>query len=135
MSSTGDTARAGRVLIIDDEALIGRSIQRALSRTYEVVVADSGARAIDILKADPGFDCVLCDLQMPEVSGMEVYEWVEREAAAVAPRFVFMTGGTFTDRAREFMARVPSDRIEKPFDMPLLRSVVDKVASAAPKRT
>lgn len=120
-----------RVFVIDDETLIGRSVQRALSRTYEVTVTDSGARAIEILQKDASFGCVLCDLHMPEISGIDVYTWVEAHAPAMAPRFVFMTGGVFSDQSREFLARVSCERIEKPFDMARLRSVVEQVCAAS----
>lgn len=126
MSSAVDAPARGRVLVVDDEVLIGRSIHRALAKTYDVVVADSGAQAIELLRANPAFDCILCDLQMPEVTGAAVYEWAATHAAELTARFVFMTGGTFTEPARLFMARVSNVRIEKPFEMAVLRSVVGR---------
>ncbi len=120
-----------RVFVIDDEALIGRSVQRALSRTYDVTVTDSGARAIEILGGDATFGCILCDLHMPEVSGMNVFEWVEAHAPQLASRFVFMTGGVFSDHSREFLERVRCERIEKPFDMAGLRAVVEQVCTSS----
>lgn len=133
MTSALDAPVRGRVLVIDDEVLIGRSIQRALAKTYDVVVADSGAQAIEVLRANPTFDCILCDLQMPEVAGEAVYEWATAHAAGLIDRFVFMTGGTFTEPARLFLARVRNERIEKPFEMAVLRAVVGRTCgSSAP---
>ena len=67
---------------------------------------------------------VLCDLMMPGLSGMELHERLARSAPEVARRMVFLTGGAFTDGAREFLARVPNPRIEKPFEPSALREAV-----------
>ena len=66
--------QAGRVLVIDDEAAVGRTIQRLLGEQYEVVVLTAGKDAIDLLVGkEADFDLILCDLTMPDVTGMDVY--------------------------------------------------------------
>jgi DNA-binding NtrC family response regulator len=64
---------------------------------------------------DGGFDVVLCDLMMPDVSGMDLYERVAEARPELAARFVFVTGGAFTERARAFVDRVGLPVLEKPF--------------------
>src|SRR5258705_3261903 len=66
-------ARSGRVLVVDDEAAVGRTIQRLLGDRHEVVVVTSGAQAIELLEGGGDFDVILCDMSMPEVTGMDVY--------------------------------------------------------------
>lgn len=114
-----------RVLAIDDEPLVGRSIQRAL-RDHDVEVVSSGADAIARLRrADAHeLDVVFCDLMMPGVSGMEVYETVQRERPDIAELFVFMTGGAFTLRARRFLDAMSQELLEKPFDLTRMRALV-----------
>ena len=69
--------------------------------------ADDGARRARRRCASSGatsaFDVVLCDLQMPEVSGMELYAAVRERFPALADRFVFVTGGAFSSDARKFL--------------------------------
>jgi len=113
----------GRVLVIDDDAMVARSLRRVLAG-HEVVVAEGGATALAILEADQGFDVVLCDLMMPEVSGMDVFEAVADRHVGLGDRFVFMTGGAFTPRARAFLDRVANERFEKPFDPNEVRLLV-----------
>ncbi len=110
-----------RLLVVDDEIAIGRTLAIALSDEFEVSTATSGREALALLE-DGGteFDVVLCDLMMPDVSGMDVYERVVVHAPALARRFVFVTGGAFTDRARAFVERVQTPVIEKPFDLTTL---------------
>lgn len=118
-----DTPRL-RVLVVDDEPLVGRSIRRAL-REHEVSVVSSGRDAIDALMSDPdAFDVILCDLMMPEVTGMDVFEEVQARVPELARRFVFMTGGAFTPRARQFLEEMANDFVEKPFELRVVRELV-----------
>jgi PAS domain S-box-containing protein len=112
-----------RVLVIDDEPLLGRAVARVL-RGCDVTIAGSGNDGLAALQQGPAYDVVLCDLMMPEMSGMELYDEVVARRPDLAARFVFITGGTFSEWAREFLARVPNECIEKPFDAEHLRGVV-----------
>jgi PAS domain S-box-containing protein len=118
------TAPRARILVVDDEAMVGRAVARILGAEHEVAAVTSGEAALAQLRAGPGFDLVLCDLMMPGLSGMDLFERVSQAAPAAAARFVFLTGGAFTDRARQFLERVPNPRLEKPFDPDGLRRSV-----------
>ena len=120
-------ARRPRILVVDDERAMRTTLAALLSDRYDVLTADSGASAIGTLKKDPGFDAVLCDLMMPEVSGVDVYAWIQAEAPELTNRVVFMTGGAFTPRARELLEQVPNRHVEKPFELVELSAALDKV--------
>jgi signal transduction histidine kinase len=116
-------ARRARVLAVDDEPQVLRSIQRALG-AHEVVVADCGRDALTRLATDEAFDVILCDLMMGDMTGMDLHAELGRRSKDLAARIVFMTGGVFTDGARDFLAGVPNVCIEKPFDMEALRAMI-----------
>ncbi|MFW5877175.1 MAG: response regulator [Myxococcota bacterium] len=119
-----DSSAKRRLLVVDDEPLVGRALRRVL-RGCEVSVVSSGREAVDLLtRKEASYDLILCDLMMPEMSGMDVYHTVAETHPDRAARFVFMTGGAFTPAAREFLDRVGNDRIEKPFDPYRLRELV-----------
>jgi two-component system cell cycle sensor histidine kinase/response regulator CckA len=124
--------RRARVLAVDDEPHVLRSIQRALA-AHEVVVADCGREALTRLADDTRFDVILCDLMMGDMTGMDLHRHLASLSTELAARVVFMTGGVFTDGAREFLAGVPNTCIEKPFDMAALRAMVAQ-RSGAPAR-
>src|SRR5690606_14965680 len=108
-------ARRARILVVDDEPKLGQTLALALADRFQVEVVDNGRDAQLVLERDGAFDLVLCDLMMPEVSGMDLYERVAETRPALAARFAFMTGGAFTERAREFLKEHRLRRIEKPF--------------------
>lgn len=116
-------ASRARVIVVDDEPLVGRSIRRAL-REHDVQVFSSGREAIERLCSDEPVDLVFCDLMMPEVSGMEVFGRVCARRPEMASRFVFMTGGAFTAQAREFLRDTPMLCLEKPFEVRQIRDLV-----------
>jgi PAS domain S-box-containing protein len=122
-----------RVLIIDDELAIGRTLAIGLADEFEVSTAESGRQALEILESDRRFDAVLCDLMMPDISGMDVYDRVTEKSPELAARFVFVTGGAFTERSRTFVERVGAPVLEKPFDLASLSALLrQRAASTRP---
>jgi CheY-like chemotaxis protein len=119
------------ILVIDDEPMVGRAITRMLSPPHRVACVGSAAEALALLPTRR-FDTIVCDLMMPEMTGMELYERMLAETPALAARMVFLTGGAFTREAAEFLESVPNPRLEKPFTPAQLRAVVATVAGAPP---
>ncbi|MFO7177889.1 MAG: ATP-binding protein [Pseudomonadota bacterium] len=116
-----------RILVVDDEPLLGQTLSFAFRGKHEVVVAVSGREALARLAVDSRYDLVLCDLMMPDVSGQNVFEAVRRDHPELLSRFVFMTGGAFTERAQEFLEQHSGRTIEKPFTMAEIERVLDEL--------
>ncbi len=132
-AAAGSAALRGKILVVDDEALVARAVGRILSSQHEVVTRTSARAALaDVAGAGGGFDLVLCDLMMPDMNGMEFHARLREIAPALAERTLFLTGGAFTASAREFLARVPNPRIEKPFEPDALRALVARVLAQRP---
>ncbi|WP_232287482.1 ATP-binding protein [Anaeromyxobacter dehalogenans] len=121
-----------RVLVLDDDPLVARAIGRTLSRDCTVDVSTDPAQALRRLHSGERWDVILCDLMMPELAGMDVHASVQELDPGQAARIVFMTGGAFTARAREFLERVPNARVEKPLDPATLARVLEAGCRAAP---
>jgi CheY-like chemotaxis protein len=100
-------------------------VSRILAPQHEVVARTSARAALEtITGGDRAWDLVLCDLMMPEMTGMELHARLVELEPRLAARTVFLTGGAFTPAAREFLERVPNARFEKPFEPDALRDVV-----------
>lgn len=123
-------ARRPRVLVVDDEPLIGRSVVRLLGQRYDVVVASSGPQALTLLGAGE-FDVILCDVMMPEMSGVELQKHVKAAFPRAAEKMAFMSGGAYLSRERGLQQPLPSPLLAKPFEGPDLRAFVDGLAGAA----
>jgi len=119
-----------RVLIIDDDPLVGKAIARLL-RGHETVVATSAASAIETLRGGEVFDALFCDLMMPEMTGMDLYQLLLAERPEVAARVIFLTGGAFTLRAQLFVEDTRSIVLTKPIDAKTLRDSLSMVVSGA----
>ena len=118
--------RRAHVLYVDDEPLLGKTVQRTL-RDHDVVALTNGRDALERIAAGERFDVILCDLMMPEITGIALYEELARIAPDQAARMVFITGGAFTPRSRAFLDRVKNPCLEKPFEPEALHAIVAKV--------
>ena len=121
--------RALRVLMIDDEAAVGRATRLLLAPEHDVVAVTRAKDALDRLLAGEHYDVILCDLMMPEMTGIEFYEQLTRLAPHYTRRIVFLTGGAFTPHAHEFLDSVGS-HLEKPFTERALRRAIETVSGA-----
>jgi two-component system cell cycle sensor histidine kinase/response regulator CckA len=114
----------GRVLVVDDESVVAHTLKVLLQGEHDLVVAQSGAEALELLDKEPetpSYDAILCDLMMPGMTGMELFEVLRREHPVLAQRVVFMTGGVSMMRVSQFLESVPNAKFEKPFDIAELR--------------
>jgi CheY-like chemotaxis protein len=78
---------------------------------------------------------VLCDVMMPDLGGKDLYEAVRRTHSGLERRFIFVSGGAFTANAREFLETIPTPKLEKPFNEPALRQIVQELVSRGPSST
>ncbi|MEO8841232.1 MAG: PAS domain S-box protein [Kofleriaceae bacterium] len=118
---------AARVLVIDDEVAVGRAIRLLLAPDNDVLAVTSGQEALARLASGERFDAILCDLMMPDISGIELYNRLARVAPECTSRIIFMTGGAFTQQARDFLANLDRPHVGKPFTEAQLRRAIESV--------
>ena len=116
--------RRGRILVIDDEPMITKALGRTLAGDHAVTSVSSAGEAMALLATAPLFDVILCDIMMPQMTGVELYDELRRRDPALADRIIFLTGGAFTSSTRAFLDSVPNQRVEKPFDPHHLRTLI-----------
>lgn len=118
--------RTLRVMILDDEPIVGKRLKPALEKYgFDVeVFEDPGAalRRID----ETVFDIVVTDVRMEEVDGIEVLQRVL--ARNPGTKVIIITGYATVEVAREALVKGAFDFIAKPFKPGDLRAVIDRAA-------
>lgn len=118
------TQNVRRVLVVDDEARVARSIARMLTG-MEVLVAESGGQALDMMARDRNLDAILCDVMMPGLSGMDVYHAVAKTMPELLPRLCFMTGGATIREVAEFLNQDGVRYLPKPFNKQAVEALLN----------
>jgi signal transduction histidine kinase/CheY-like chemotaxis protein len=119
-------AEKRRVMVVDDERMVGESLARTLADVADVTVVTEAVEVVRRLGQGERWDVILCDLLMPEMSGIDLYRETLRIAPEAAPSIIFMTAGAFTPHAQAFLESVSNPCLEKPFDIGKVRSLVAK---------
>jgi DNA-binding NtrC family response regulator len=94
-----------------------------LRPTHTVDVAHDVPSARDLMAAH-AYDIVFCDLMMPRVSGVELFEELEANDPELARRFVLITGGALTPSANELLASGRCRFVTKPASAESIRALV-----------
>jgi ligand-binding sensor domain-containing protein/signal transduction histidine kinase/CheY-like chemotaxis protein len=121
-----------RLMVIDDEPLLTTSLQRTLNAEHEVEAFNSARQALERLRTGGEYSLILCDLMMPEMTGMDLHATLTREAPGLAERMVFITGGAFTEQGRRFLDSTHLPWLEKPFEPDSLRARIRTLLVDAP---
>jgi CheY-like chemotaxis protein len=119
-----------RVLVIDDEPLVRRALERQLQAQHEVESIGSAAEALLRVEAGGRWDAILCDLMMTGTDGIAFYEALETRCPALRDHLAFLTGGAFGERATRFLAGRDVIVVTKPATREELLGVVERLAGA-----
>ena len=121
-----------KILLVDDEKINALSASRLLEKNgYKVVVASNGQEALDRLD-ESDFDCILMDIQMPEMDGYEAIERIRDEfvfGEKSKTPIIAMTGHCYSDAFEEFKRAEIKHYICKPFDFNNLLEIIKEATS------
>ncbi|MBD0321423.1 MAG: response regulator, partial [Gemmatimonadetes bacterium] len=119
-------SRALRVLVVDYEDSIRRTLSRYLARRgHSVSVAAEGGEALRMLESEGGFDVILSDVRMPGLSGHRLHARLRERGDGMDRRLVFMSGDALGDQTTDALAGAGVPVILKPFDMGALAETVE----------
>lgn len=108
------------IFVIDDEPMMGATLELTLADEYDVHTFQSAERALERLAAHEPAEVILCDLMMPQLSGMAFHERLRAVRPDLLGKVLYMSGGAYTKDARDFLATSGARSIAKPFDFDLL---------------
>lgn len=95
---------------------------------HTVETAANGAQALEKIRGG-SYDVVLCDMRMPELDGPGLYREVERRRPHLLKRWIFLTGDSLGLETAEFLDRVRTPTLMKPFDLGEIRRLVADITT------
>jgi phosphoserine phosphatase RsbU/P len=119
-----DVVEKKLVLIVDDAPANLQVVRSILKDDFKIIVATSGAKALDLVKANPHPDLILLDVMMPEMDGYEVCGILKSTPEARDIPVIFLTGKTETDDETRGFEAGAVDYIHKPFSPAIVKARV-----------
>ena len=121
-----------KIMVVDDSMMIRQQVGRALTQAgFGVIEACDGQDAIEKLNKAPEVGLIICDVNMPRMSGLEFLEAVRKDAKLAKLNVVMLT----TDGQQELVQRAKSlgakGWITKPFKADLLIAAAKKLTAVA----
>ena len=115
-----------RILVVDDDADLVELVRLVISKMgHEVVTATAGKKALDILKKDKKFSLLVLDLQMPEVSGVDIMRMMAKNDIDIAT--VIFTAYPDSDLMDKALGYSHITVLKKPCDPDQIRGAIGAV--------
>ena len=118
-----------KIIVADDSKIISNIVDRAFRDEYEVLVANNGREAIDIIKnnVDDSIIGILLDLNMPEVDGFAVLDYFKENNLFKRIPVCIITGDVQKERIDKAFTYDIVDVLAKPFTFENVREEVEKI--------
>jgi len=120
-----------KILVVDDEPINIRDLSEVLAgEGHEVETVDNGGDALKMIERG-GYDLILLDIKMPGMSGMELYQRIQKTVPSLAGRVVFITGDVIGSDTMDFLTMTKANFITKPFDIEQLKRDIGRILSGS----
>jgi CheY-like chemotaxis protein len=118
------------ILIVDDESSLATGLARLLRRDGHTVDTVANGRLALAQLATRTYDCILCDVRMPELDGPSLYRLLERQQPHLCQRLIFLTGDTLEPATQAFLEASGAPCLTKPFSIAEARRAVQRTVQA-----
>lgn len=119
-----------RILIVDDEGALARLMKILIENLgYGVDWAGNGKKAL-ALGAQQDYAAIICDLLMPTMGGIELFEIWKDTSPQLAERMIFVTGDNLGQRTNRFLNQCGRPCLYKPFDIHDLTDTLERVTKS-----
>jgi len=122
MDDALDVTRKARVLVVDDTPANLSAISELLKGQYQVLVANNGAKGLELAKGPNPPDLILLDVMMPELSGYEVCQELKRDPERREIPIIFFSSLDSVEDERKGLELGAVDYIAKPVNAAILRA-------------
>ena len=112
IASERGTERRRKILVVDDDSIMLRTLKTHLSEKFDIFMANSGINAISLL-AEHNVDLILLDYEMPVASGLQVFEMIRNEPKTAHIPVIFLTGKDDRETVVKVLAAKPEKYLLK----------------------
>ena len=120
---------AARILVVDDDPIVQQFLNEILTEEgHEVEIIDNGNDALERLESE-NYDLILLDIKLPGISGIDLYNQLQKKAKSLARRVLFITGDTMSKSTKAFFSKTRVPYITKPFNTEQLEKDIDHILS------
>lgn len=132
MASAAPAITGKRILVVDDEPLIGGLVAETLSvHEHQVDTVVDGVEALARLDGGAQYDAIISDVCMPRIDGPQFYRELERRHPALARRLVFVTGNALAPVFQALLEETGTPLLLKPFLIGDMLEVVQRILRGA----
>jgi PAS domain S-box-containing protein len=126
-AAAGHAVRGGTILVVEDERSLASGLARLLSRDGHTVDTVANGRLALAKLDERAYDCILCDVRMPELDGPSLYRLLERQHPHLCRRCIFLTGDTLEPATQAFLEQSGAPCLAKPFTIAEARRIIRRV--------
>jgi len=128
-STDDEDAPRPRALIIEDDPDARAVLAKALAAAhFDAVSVANGREAVQILVRED-FAVILSDVNMPELDGKQLFEFLDKNLPEARSRVIFVTGETGNPATLEFLEASGQPYLPKPVELPLLFVLLEAIAA------
>jgi CheY-like chemotaxis protein len=129
VESSEDEAPKPRALIIEDDPDSRTVLAKALAAAhFDAVSVGNGREAMQLLVRED-FTVILSDINMPELDGKQLFEFLDKNLPEARSRVIFVTGETRNPATLEFLEATGQPYLPKPVELPLLFVLLEAIAA------
>ena len=126
-AAEGHAVRGRTILVVDDERSLATGLARLLSRDGHTVDTVANGRLALAKLDEHAYDCILCDVRMPELDGPSLYRLLERQQPHLCQCFLFLTGDTLEPATQAFLEQSGAPCLTKPFTSAEARRAIRRI--------
>jgi signal transduction histidine kinase len=124
------SAPRAQILIVDDDPSVLESLRRMLEGQHQVTTTSRAREALKRLAAGSQYEAIVCDVMMPEMTGIEFFGELQQHRPDFASRVIFITAGGLLPEVRAFRSGSRNTWLEKPFRPRALQRAVDELIAS-----
>jgi CheY-like chemotaxis protein len=122
-----------RALILEDEPVIGRILDRLLRhKGFSVDIATDGLDAKEKIEADTNYDVLIFDIRTPVISGIQLFEHLKENYPELAERVIFATGDYYDKATETFLESAKRPYIYKPYTPEQIKGLIFQIIAKNP---